>query len=78
MIGAICMVKQEIMLMTDISRADKEDGHDLDHIPDAEKGDTIVHTVGAKEGGQDQRLLNHQGLYLFVDQLHLEDIRLVL
>ena len=81
MIDAMSVVKRDIMLMTVIAIADEEEaGHDLDHIPDPREGDTLTHAAGAAEGGQDQHLLYDQGLCLFLvqDQLHSEDLSLVL
>ncbi|CAO2597710.1 hypothetical protein LEMLEM_LOCUS9108 [Lemmus lemmus] len=71
MIDAMSVVKRDIMLMTVIAIAvEEEAGHGLDHIP----------LPGVGEGGQDQHLLEDQGLCLFVDQdqLHSEDLGLVL
>lgn len=44
------------------------------------EGDTLPHTAGAEEGGQDQHLLDNQGPCLFIDQeqLHSDDLGLVL
>lgn len=80
MIDAMSVVKRDIMLMTVIAIAGEgEAGQDLDHIPDPGEGDTHAHAAGAGEGGQDQHLLEDQGLCLFVDQdqLHSEDLGLV-
>lgn len=80
-IDAMSVVKRDIMLMIVIAIADEEEaGHALDHIPDPGEGDTLAHAAGAVEGGQDQHLLDDQGLCLFVDQdqLHSEDLGLVL
>lgn len=81
MIDAMSVVKRDIMLMIVIAIADEEEaGHDLDHIPDPGEGGTLAPAAGAEEGGQDQHLLDDQGLCLFVDQdqLHSEDLGLVL
>lgn len=81
MIDAMSVVKRDIMLMTVIAIAvEEEAGHGLDHIPVPGEGDTLAHAAGVGEGGQDQHLLEDQGLCLFVDpdQLHSEDLGLVL
>lgn len=81
MIDAMSVAKRDIMLMIVIAIAGEEEaGHGLDHIQDPEVGDTLVHAAGAGEGGQDQHLLDDQGLCLFVDQdqLRSDDLGLVL
>lgn len=47
---------------------EEEAGHGLDHILDPGEDDTLAHAAGAEDGGQDQHLLEGQGLCLFVDQ----------